>query len=89
MMEQIRTRIATGAYPGTVAEAQAARAAGDAVGAGLFEGLISAPRRTSHRLAAEDVSRSAALLGLELPAPIKGMRGLQAAEAWEAYLRAL
>ena len=88
-MEQIRTRIATGAYPGTIAEAQAARAAGDAVGAGIFEGLVSAPRRTSHRLAADDVARSASLLGLEIPASIRNMKGLQAAEAWEAYLRAL
>ena len=60
---------------------------GNHASAGLFLGLVSAPRRMSHAAAWADVSDSAHLLNIEIPENIRGMKGIQAAQQWEKFLR--
>jgi hypothetical protein len=86
---QIKNRILSGDYAKTKAEAEYFEAFEDYVGAGIFWGLISAPRRASHRLAKDDVFYSAELLDLPLAANLQILPGKQLAEFWAKLLSSL
>ena len=88
MENEIRKRIKGNLYPQTRASAISAEADGDNVGAGLFWGLVSAPRRSAHHLAVGDVEESSRLLGIPIPENIQKSPGLQAARKWVAFLEA-
>jgi len=83
---EIKNRILSGNYAKTKAEAEYYEAFEDYVGAGIFWGLISAPRRASHRLAKDDVFYSAELLDLPLAANLQILQGKQLAEFWAKLL---
>jgi hypothetical protein len=83
---EIKQRIRLGDFPRTKAEAEWAESFDDFIGAGIFWGLISAPRRHSHRLAKDDVLYSAELLDLPLAANLQVLPGLQLAEFWAKLL---
>ncbi|MFP3257618.1 MAG: hypothetical protein RXO36_07450 [Candidatus Nanopusillus acidilobi] len=85
--KEIKERIRSGDYPRTRAEAEWAESFEDYVGSGIFWGLISAPRRNSHRLAKDDVLYSAELLDLPLAANLQALPGLQLAEFWSLLLQ--
>ena len=85
---EIKKRIEVFLYPQTRASALSAEADGDIVGAGLFWGLVSAPRRSAHHLALGDVEESAKLLQIAIPENIQKSPGLQAARKWVAFLEA-
>jgi len=85
-IKKIRERIIAGDYPRTRAQAQTAEAFNDYIGAGLFWGLISAPRRNSHWLARDDVLYSLELLGIDLPDRIMDLQGLELAKVWAGLL---
>jgi hypothetical protein len=78
--------------PYSKAEAISAEADGDFLAAGLFWGLISAPRRSAHYLASDDIGYSIQLIrkakpGFEVPDYIMKSRGLQAAQKYREYLK--
>jgi hypothetical protein len=78
--------------PRTKAEAISAEADGEFLAAGLFWGLISAPRRSAHYLASDDIGYSIQLIRrarpeFEVPDYIMKSRGLQAAEKYSVYLK--
>jgi len=77
--------------PRTRAEAISAEADGEFLAAGLFWGLVSAPRRSAHYLASDDVEYSIRLIRrarpeFEVPENIIRSPGLQAAEKYAVYL---
>jgi len=85
-MENERVRI-----PYSRAEAISAEAGGDFLAAGLFWGLVSAPRRSAHHLAARDVERSVQLIRrarpeFEVPDYIMKSPGLQMSGKYSEYL---
>ena len=84
---EIKNRILSGNYAKTKAEAKYFKTFEDYIGAGIFWGLISAPRRASHRLAKSDVLYSAELLDLPLAADLQALPGLQLAEFWAKLLK--
>lgn len=84
----IRQRIKEGKFCSTKAEALSYRNS-DPIGAGLFWGLVSAPRRASHHLAKADVEHSSTLLGIQIPEDIMTAIGLQSALMWRDYLESL
>jgi len=84
---EIKNRIRSGNYPRTRAEALYFEKFGDYIGAGLFYGLVSAPRRHSHQRAKSDVFYSAELLDLPLAADLQILLGLQLAVFWEKLLK--
>ena len=88
MANEIERRIKEDNYPSTKASALSADADGDGIGAGLFWGLVSAPRRSTHHLAMGDVEESSRLLGIPIPENIVKTPGLQAAQKWVAFLEA-
>jgi hypothetical protein len=88
MENEIKKRIEVFLYPQTRASAILAEADGDKVGAGLFWGLVSAPRRSAHHLAMGDVEESSHLLGIPIPENISKTPGLQTARKWVAFLEA-
>jgi len=78
--------------PRTRAEAISAEADGEFLPAGLFWGLISAPRRSAHYLAADDIGYSIQLIrkakpDFDVPDFIMKSRGLQAAGKYSEYLK--
>jgi len=77
--------------PKTRAEAISAEADGKFLEAGLFWGLISAPRRSAHYLASHDIERSIQLIqrakpDFEITERIMKSPGLQAAGLYSEYL---
>ena len=84
--EKAKALLKSNAYASTTAEAIADEANGNKISAGLFWGLISAPRRQSHGPAMADIEKSAELLNLKIPDNIQNMRGLQAKYAWAEYI---
>ena len=88
-IQEIRIRIKNNDFPHTRAEAIKAETFEDYIGAGLFWGLISAPRRHAHYLAYDDVEYSSYLLKIEIPEKYKNLKGLQLAEVWYNYLKTL
>jgi len=85
-MEQKKMRI-----PYSRAEAISAEEHGKFLEAGLFWGLVSAPRRSAHYLADEDVRYSIRLIQkaiprFEVPDYIMKSWGLQAAGKYSEYL---
>ena len=88
MENEIKKRIEVFLYPQTRVSAISAEADGDSIGAGLFWGLVSSPRRSAHHLAMGDVEESSRLLGIAIPENIVKTPGLQAARKWVAFLEA-
>jgi len=88
-IKEIRERIKNSDFPKTRAEALKSEFLNDSIGAGLFWGLISAPRRHSHSLAKNDVLRSMDLLGIDLPNDIFNLPGLVLAQIWYESLKNL
>jgi hypothetical protein len=88
-IKEIRERIKNNDFPQTKAEALKSEFLNDFIGAGLFWGLVSAPRRHSHSLAKNDVIRSIDLLGLDLPNDIFNLPGLVLAQIWYECLKNL
>jgi len=83
---EIKNRILSGNYAKTKAEAKYYETFEDYIGAGIFWGLVSAPRRKSHFFAKGDVLYSAELLDLPLAADLQALPGLQLAEFWVKLL---
>jgi hypothetical protein len=91
MIKEIRERIKKKDYPKTVSQAIRAEAHDDLIGAGLYWGLISAPRRQAYYLAMNDCIESAKLLKLEkeIPRKFNKLCGHEFAKAWGEYLKHL
>jgi hypothetical protein len=85
--EEIKNRLHSGDFPRTKAEATFAESFGDYVGAGIFWGWISAQRRSSNRLAADDCIYCFELLDIPVPRwIINDLPGLKLAEFTEKLL---
>ena len=91
MIKEIRERIKKKDYPKTAPQAIRAEALDDLIGAGLYWGLVSAPRRKPYYLAMYDCIESAKLLKLEkeIPRKFNKLCGHEFAKAWGEYLKHL